>query len=405
MDDQRELSLGEFLQDIRGVVVTPRRRFSIIHERGALWGSLLLLVAPAYVSYSFLSGVYFDRDPFPGYAFLIPAIVAALFAGLKAFCLHLVARLLEGKGRYRAATGGFRDLAAALGYTTIPSIIAMLLATTVFLAVPERLGYLFRNFHAATVSVFVAIGSALFVWNIILMVLALRNIYPMRDLKIVAAVVLGHVLFGIPEMGLNLVVGPGGTDAAYMRPVLNERLMRMFVIEPAEEETRRAHVDLHVDRLAYRFRPPKRFDFAIFRPEQALPSPDAPKREQILVGGAGAPLQKDKFKAVGRIVGLPGERVEIAGGRLIINGQPWIEDHLAAEWRGTASLPTRVLGPSEYLILPEDRRLLDSGYSDIVISRARIDGRMGRNKYPLGWWLFRPTVFLGGRPEASSGPR
>ncbi len=401
MEDERELSFGEFLDDIRSIIVSPGRRFPVIHERGALWGSLFLLIAPGYFAFSYLGGIYFDREPFPGYSLLIPAVAAGLSAYVKIFCIHLVARLFEGKGRYFAATGRLRDLFVVIGYADVPSIIALLLAFSVFTVIPGQVGYLFHHSHTLAMIAFISLGIALFVWNLILAVLALRSVYPMRDIKIVAAVILGSALFALPALSLHLVVGEASVDMAYLAPDLNENLLRLFAPDPSQE-SRPARIDVHVDRLAYKFKQPKRFDLAIFDPEHTLPGKGAQKQGGVVVGRVGVISGEKKDKAAGRIIGLPGERIEIVQGKLYINGQLWVEPYIAPQWESTASLALRTLAPAQFLILPDDRHLLGSGYSDVVVNRDAIAGRMCITKYPLGWWLFQPTVFLKGHPALSA---
>ncbi len=402
MEDKRKLGFGEFLEDLRDVIVAPGHRFPVIHERGVLWGSLLLLIAPNYFGFAFFGGLYFDREPFPGYSLLAPAVAAGLSVYVKIFCIHLVARLFEGKGRYFAATGRLRDLFAVIGYADLPSIIALLLALFVFTVVPGEVGYLFHHSHTIAMIIFISVGITLFVWNLILAVLALRSVYPMRDLKSVAAVILGPALFALPAMSLHLLVGEATVDMAYLAPDLNEKLVRLFAPDPSSQEARPARIDVHVDRLAYKFGQPERFDLAIFDPEHALPGKGAQKQGGVAVGRVGVISGEKKDRAAGRVIGLPGERIEIVQGKLYINGQQWVEPYIAPPWRSGASLASRNLGPSQFLILPDDRHLLESDYTDAVVSRGAIAGRMCITKYPLGWWLFQPTVFLKGHPATTA---
>ena len=62
------------------------------------------------------------------------------------------------------------------------------------------------------------------------------------------------------------------------------------------------------------------------------------------------------------------------------------------------SFPATRLREWEYLILPEDRRLIDSHRKDLVVTLDRITGRLITNRWPFGWWLFRPTSFLKASP-------
>ena len=120
MINGRKLSFLEFLSDIRLVLTSPARRFDLIKERGAAWGSLVLLVVPLYFGFSYMGGVYFDRDPFPGYSFIPPLVIAAVAVFLKLFFIHVVARMFrpqespeQGRG---TLSGLFVDAAmAAMG--------------------------------------------------------------------------------------------------------------------------------------------------------------------------------------------------------------------------------------------------------------------------------------------------
>ncbi len=400
MVNEATLSFGEFLRDIRGVIASPRQRFSVIHERGALWGSIFLLLAPSYFGFAFLGGIYFDRDPFPGYSFLVPLLAVAAVSFLKAFFIHVVARFFEGNGRYMAGTGRFYDLLTVIGYAGLPSVLALIMAFSVFLFLPGQMGYMFNNFHAAAVSVFIAVGIALFIWNLILMVLALRPIYPMRDLKIVVTFIIGSLLMAGPAMSFRLLARPVEVDGVYVAPILNERMMRAFAADPASEDSVSRKIDLHIDLIVYKYRTPKRFDYVFFNPVQELPSREGGKSKGSIKseksGGSG---RKHKEYALGRLLGLPGERVELNQGKLLINGEIWSEPYIETEFRSNSSFPAHSLGQSEYLVLPADRRLLDAGFHDVILSRDRILGRMINARFPLGWWFFRLGALDQGSPE------
>ena len=170
MHNAAKLGFGEFLADIKFTVTSPAKRFAVIHERGALWGSLLLLVAPLYLSLSWCGGIYFDRDPFPGYSFLLPVAAGAALAFIRIFLIHLFARLFKGRQDSALQRGGFWELTTLFGYAGLPDVLLMLVALTLFLLIPEQLSALFRDHEPIAVSILVAFGIACFVWHLILMV-------------------------------------------------------------------------------------------------------------------------------------------------------------------------------------------------------------------------------------------
>jgi len=60
----------------------------------------------------------------------------------------------------------------------------------------------------------------------------------------------------------------------------------------------------------------------------------------------------------------------------------------------------KTLGPSEYLILPENRQLIAGMKDELIVPGARILGRQIINRWPLGWWSLNPAVFLEARPHS-----
>ncbi len=400
MNEGQRLSFGEFLSNLRGVVVCPGRRFPVIHERGVLWGSLFLLIAPAYFPMAYLGGILFGREPFPGYSLIPPLIGAVVTVVVKLFGIHLVARLFEGRWHYRAATGRFRDLVVVSGYAGVPSIMAAICALVLFVGFPDTVGILFRDFRAITISVLVAVGIALFVWNLILSVLALRTVYPIRDFKIVISVLIGPFIVAIPLVGFSLVAAPAHINSAMVAPILNEKVVRLISTDPESQDPEHNKVSYHVDLLVYRFRSPRLFELVAYSPQPGMKGSGSGKTERgAMFSGIHLWFSGElKNQLAGRIAGLPGDEVELDRGRLRINGRYWQENYLVPASRCEVSYPRTRLGPSEYFILPEDRHLVDTYRDQLVVERGRITGRLILNYLPLGWWLFRPTAFQSAVP-------
>ncbi len=401
MRQNGQLKFGEFLRDLRLIVTRPAHRFAVIQERGASWGSLLLLILPAYFAFNFAGGVYFDRDPFPGYAFLPPLVAALISVYLKLYLIHLAARLFHGGKQAGLGRGRFAGLKVVFGYTQVPSLAAILLAGVLFVLIPQDLGYVFRNFRAVSVSILAAAGIALFIWNLILVVLAMRTVYAMRDLKLLVSFILGSVLMVIPVLCTLWIVSTPHVDFAYVQPVMSTRLLRFFSSDPTSDVSSDMRIQIHVDRLCYRLREPQRFELVAFTSSRERSGENGSGRK-VIVGGHSGFIWQEGNSALGRIVGLPGDTVALDRGSLIINGRIWAEPYLAPEFSSGESLASRSLGPSEYLILPDDRRLVGKMTDEFLITRDRILGREIVSRWPLGWLTFRPTVFLQAHPAEPS---
>jgi signal peptidase I len=396
-----KLSLGEFLRDIRLVITSPARRFALIQERGAAWGSWVLLLVPAYLAFNYVGGLYFAHAPFPGYYFIPPLLAAIAATYLKVYSIHICAHLFQRKRATESGRGTFPDLLVVYGYTGVPAILAILLATAVFLLIPQEIGRLMLQVKAIGVSIVVAIVIALFIWNLILVVLALRTVYSIRDIQIVLAFIMGSALMTVPALGTFWIIATPHVDFAYVQSIYSTRILRFFASDPTSSNSQNTKIQIHVDKLAYRLRAPERFELVVFLGTQRK-RPEKEGEGGLLVGSSVGIRSSIRWEhgtpIVGRIVGLPGDTVELVDGNLRVNGQRWDERYLAPEYRSNAFLPSKSLMPSEYLILPENRNLISEMKDELVVRREQIVGRQMVNKWPLGWWVFRPTVFLQAQP-------
>jgi signal peptidase I len=75
-----------------------------------------------------------------------------------------------------------------------------------------------------------------------------------------------------------------------------------------------------------------------------------------------------------RIVGLPGESIEFARGRLLINGQPLDEPYVKSHCRW--EMPTRKLGPDEYYVVGDNRAMAIDDHEKGVPLRSHIVGKV-----------------------------
>jgi signal peptidase I len=279
------------------------------------------------------------------------------------------------------------------GYTSVPAVLALTLAAIVFIAGPGEISAAFRNFRTLSWSLMIAAAVSLFVWNLILVVLALRVVYLMRDLKIVASFFLGSILTAIPAMGAMLVATEVRVDSVFVQSILAERIRQLHAAEVGPSAAKEVMIKIHIDVLAYHLKSPERFDLVAF-----TPFPDYFKKKgreggRIVVGGSAWFTFHHEEQIVGRIIGLPGDQVELASGKLRVNGQFQDEPYLPPDMSSTASIPPRPLGPSEYFVLPDNRELIESYPEEWIVPRDRITGRVVRNRWPMGWLLYRPSAF------------
>ncbi|MCU0549363.1 MAG: signal peptidase I [Leptolyngbya sp. Prado105] len=112
---------------------------------------------------------------------------------------------------------------------------------------------------------------------------------------------------------------------------------------------------LIIDKISYRFNNPQRGDIVVFAPT--------------------AKLEQQNFHDafIKRVIGLPGDKVQVKGNRVYINDQPLREDYINEapqyEWG------PEVIPPNSYLVLGDNRNnSYDSHYWGVV-PRDKIIGR------------------------------
>jgi len=147
--------------------------------------------------------------------------------------------------------------------------------------------------------------------------------------------------------------------------------IRTFVAEarwiPSESmvPTLQKYDKLIVDKVSYHFVDPERGDIVVFSPTETI------KKDN--------PNLKDAF--IKRIVGLPGDKVEVKGERVYINGRPLQEKYIEAPPQyqyGPVTVP-----PNSYLVLGDNRNNSYDSHFWGFVPRDNIIGRAIVRFWPL----------------------
>jgi len=143
--------------------------------------------------------------------------------------------------------------------------------------------------------------------------------------------------------------------------------LRLWVVNIARIKGQSMMSTLHdrdwalVWRLPYRFRPPRR-------------------HEVVICHYPGRRMRRCKWLPqafVKRVIGLPGDTLEIIEGVVHINGAPLDEPYLdPARCRFMGTRPPRTLGPDEYFVMGDNRDRSNDSRSVGPIRRRAIRGRV-----------------------------
>lgn len=119
------------------------------------------------------------------------------------------------------------------------------------------------------------------------------------------------------------------------------------------------------NRLVYRFHEPRRGDIIVFK---------APARVEAACSAGGTFIK--------RIVGLPGEKLSMRNGFVLVNGVPLVEPYLRPGYRGRESGDWARIAGEGYFVLGDNRTMSCDSRRWGVVPRDNIIGRAAVTYWP-----------------------
>jgi signal peptidase I len=122
-----------------------------------------------------------------------------------------------------------------------------------------------------------------------------------------------------------------------------------------------------ISRCAYWFQEPQRGDIITLHPPQSWPNPK-------------------KLPFIKRVIGLPGETIEIRNGRIFINGasEPLDEPYIKESF--TYSMALVKIPADSYFVLGDNRNISEDSHLYGVIPRKNIIGKAWFSYWPPSLW-------------------
>lgn len=161
-------------------------------------------------------------------------------------------------------------------------------------------------------------------------------------------------LEGVKTIGLTIALAFGVRMAAAQCYLIPSGSM-----EPTLETNDR----LIVDKISYHFTNPNRGDIVVFTPPQAVTEKEH---------------SNDPF--IKRVIGLPGEKIEIKGGRVYVNNLPLKENYIAAQPDYTWG--AQIVPANSYLVLGDNRNKSYDGHIWGFVSNDRLIGKAAVRFWP-----------------------
>jgi signal peptidase I len=286
------------------------------------------------------------------------ALVALAWMGLPTGLIHLATRLL---GHRR---GRWRDLMVLWGYTQIPSIALIVLSAGFLAIAPHDWRHTVGIVWFAPALTLVAI---LFLWKLILQYQAIGVCYGLSRTRQLGAIGLALILYNLVVWAEFTLVDDRSRVAPAARHAMSPAACPVM--------TARTHLPLAFDRLVYRVRAPRRGEVVGFVPAGWTDSP-------------GSVLLRHRWRFLGRVVGVPGDEIEVRRGRLSLNGHPADEPYRVG--RGEIDVgPTR-LSADQYFVLGDNRDLPLAEYHGGLIAGRDLRGRLTE----VAWlrWVYLMTA-------------
>jgi signal peptidase I len=143
-------------------------------------------------------------------------------------------------------------------------------------------------------------------------------------------------------------------------------LIRTFILQPfyipsgSMEPTLMIQDHIIVNKIGYRFWEPQRGDIVVFR------FPRDPSKDFVK-----------------RLIGLPGEKVEIRNSQLYINGQLVPEKYLPSDIGDFGSFKPTVIPANSYFMMGDNRNNSDDSRNWGVLPRENVIGKAMLTYWPL----------------------
>jgi signal peptidase I len=140
--------------------------------------------------------------------------------------------------------------------------------------------------------------------------------------------------------------------------ILHASIQSCLVVGPSMEPTVVSSQRLLINKIEYVIHPPERGDIIVFQP---------PNKQQ-----------PDYIK---RVIGLPGDTVEVKTGHVYVNGKILDEPYIKDE--PSYSVPAKQLAQDNYFVLGDNRNNSNDSHNGWTIPRESIVGKAWLRIWPL----------------------
>lgn len=308
------------------------------------WGASMLLGAAGYYWRPLQVSELLFAPALGRAGYLVGNALAALaWMALFVTLVHLACRLL---GRAR---GRWLDLFLLWGYTQVPAVILTVLSMAVLALLPRARGT--WPTPAETVLA-VAVVLCLSLWGLILKFKAVQVCYDLSGRRLWSAVAFA--------LALHLVVSRTEFTFITERGFVPKQAIQAMAPTVDPSLAQRDRVFLPFDKLTYYLRPPGRGETVGFVPSGESEFPSR--------------LLRRRIRFIGRVIGVPGDEVEVRNGQVYLNGRPLDEPYRLGGLQ--QDTPLTKVPEGHYFLLGDNRDLPVAEYHGGLVPEGRVRGRL-----------------------------
>jgi signal peptidase I len=222
-------------------------------------------------------------------------------------------------------------------------------------------------------------------------------------------VVSGHASPGTRSRSRRRQSRPSELPLLLAAAILLTSIIKTFLVQafyiPSESMVPTLHQQdrVLVEKVSYRFREPERGEIIVFHRTRQHEHEDWSLGRSLrgFLSGLGLAQPVGEVDFIKRIIGLPGDTVEVRRGTVFINGRPLWEPYAEPEIRDS---PPVVVPPGHYFMMGDNRmNSLDSRFGLGFVPRDNIIGHAFVVLWPPSSATFSLDQDYPGADTASSG--
>lgn len=166
--------------------------------------------------------------------------------------------------------------------------------------------------------------------------------------------------------------------------VINTKVFAMAKVQQKSmEDTLHNNEKLVVDKLSYNFNDPKRGDIIIFLKDEEKGSILEEGYRYIKEIISLNNITDNRIRYVKRVIGIPGDEINIKSGDVYVNGEKLEESYIKGETYGRDIDFPLIVGENELFVLGDNREVSQDSRDFGTIKVNQVEGRVAFRVSPL----------------------